>query len=314
MTNIVVTGATSMIGIALIKEMLKHEVEQIFAVVQNNTQKLARLPDDARIKIIRCSADEYDKLPDLVGCNCDVFYHFAWVPARKLEQGRYFDAEIAHLNIAYSLKAFEAAEKLKAKKFIGAGSQAEYGNERKPLQGPNDATNPVTAYGIAKDTVRRLLEIRAKQVGICFLWVRIFSVYGINDRPDTLISSILKKMIKNEEVALTAGEQIWEYLFEEDAGEALYLIGANAPCSNIYCLGSGDAKKLKFFIEEIKSAVSSNSPLQWGEIAYSASSVMNLCADISKLKKDTNWTGPKIDFKVGILKIFNHLKAAKIDL
>ena len=78
MNVIVVTGATSMIGSALIRACLKHTVSKIYAVVRPGSGKLERLPKDSRIIIIECAADAYEKLPAMIHEKCDVFYHMAW--------------------------------------------------------------------------------------------------------------------------------------------------------------------------------------------------------------------------------------------
>ena len=52
MKRIVVTGATSMIGTALIEECLRHDVE-VYAVVRADSSKKDRLPRDKRVHLIQ---------------------------------------------------------------------------------------------------------------------------------------------------------------------------------------------------------------------------------------------------------------------
>ena len=106
MNVIVVTGATSMIGSALIRSCLRHGVSRIYAVVRAGSPKLARLPKDERIVMVECSADAYETLPALIPEKCDVFYHIAWTltgVSRNedlLEQAK---------NVQYTLQALAAA-------------------------------------------------------------------------------------------------------------------------------------------------------------------------------------------------------------
>ena len=303
MKKVVITGATSMMGIAVINSLLSHDVERIYAVVQLNSQRIGRIPRDDRITIIQCSCEEYKNLANLINDSCDAFYHFAWINSANSHNKRYFDVDVAYKNIGYTLQAFDAAVNLNVKKFIGAGSQAEYGSARKPIQSPTDPVDPITTYAIAKDTVRRLLEIKSQENNILLLWVRIFSVYGVYDRDNTMISSVLKKMLTNIDIDLTECAQTWDYLFEEDAGDALYCIAKNSNKSKIYCLGSGNAKKLKDYIFEMKLITNSTSKLNFGTIPYEKGSVLELNADITDLKKCALWSGPKIAFEDGIKKI-----------
>lgn len=298
-----------MIGCATIRNLLKFDVNRIYAIIQPNSKNRNRIPVDARIHIIECDCEAYSQLAETVQDNCDVFYHFAWIPSKILGRERYFDVKIAYDNIGQTLNALDVAHKLGCKVFVGAGSQAEYGTQRNEIQKPSDATNPVTAYAIAKDCCRRLCMLRAKEYGISVKWVRIFSIYGYNDRKNTLISQLLDQMKDNKTIELTKCEQIWEYLHEDDAGAALCYIGMNdiGEMSKIYCLGSGDARPLKQFVCEIKEIMNSSSELKFGELPYSPDTVMNLSADISELKNDTKWKGPKLSFREGIIEIISKM-------
>ena len=56
MKRIVVTGATSMIGTALIEECIRHNIE-VYAVVRAGSSKTKHLPESARIHQIECEMD-----------------------------------------------------------------------------------------------------------------------------------------------------------------------------------------------------------------------------------------------------------------
>jgi nucleoside-diphosphate-sugar epimerase len=253
---------------------------------------------------VECTLGEYDRLPEQIQDTCDAFYHFAWKPSGKKDyRERFYDVEVGYQNLGYALQAFDVAVKLGCKNFIGAGSQAEYGNHRNAIQKPEDITDPVTCYGIAKDQIRRMLMIKSQESGVYVQWVRIFSVYGVNDRKTTLISSILQKMANNEDIKLTEAVQTWDYLFESDAGKALYLIGRDSTHSDVYCLGSGEERLLREYICEIKKITGSSSKLEFGAVPYEKNAVMNLHADITKVLEKTSWKGPEVNFNDGIKQI-----------
>lgn len=296
MNVIVVTGATSMIGSALIRSCLRNGISRIYAVVRPGTAKADRLPADARIVTVECAADDYEKLPCLIPEKCDVFYHIAWTltgTARNddlLEQAK---------NVQYTLQAFAAAQALGCGKFVGAGSQAEYGKLDVPSIAPVSPVNPVQAYGIAKYAAGKLVMEAAKKTDISCLWVRIFSVYGIYDKPTTMIASTLRKLIAKEPTAFTKAEQQWDYLYSEDAGDAFYLIGEKSKGHKVYCLGSGESRTLKSFIEDMRDVVNPDAELGLGLIPYTPQTVMHLCADIRTLREDTGFT-PKTTFCEGV--------------
>ncbi|MBQ6483347.1 MAG: NAD(P)-dependent oxidoreductase [Anaerolineaceae bacterium] len=307
MKSVVVTGATSMMGSSLIRSLLQKKVEKIYAVVQEGSPNMSKLPADSKIECIQCNCNDYDKLSEIIKEKSDVFYHFAWLHSKIPGRERYFDVEVGYQNIGQTLKALSSAARLGCHTFVGAGSQAEYGNKREMIQKPDDVSDPITAYAIAKDACRRMCMLKAAELGIDVQWVRIFSVFGPHDRKNTMISTILPKLLRGEAVELTDCTQVWEYLYEDDAGDGLYYAGL-AQGSNVFCLGSGEAKPLKAFVEEMKSVADSGSVIHYGAIPHTSEAVMNLHSDITKLKDATGWGGPKVSFGEGIRKIVSAIE------
>ena len=82
MKKVVVTGATSMIGVATIKECIKNNIE-VLAVIQRQSKKKHRLPGSDLITLCECNLDELHAL-EIEGSSYDVFYHFAWGDTGKL--------------------------------------------------------------------------------------------------------------------------------------------------------------------------------------------------------------------------------------
>lgn len=304
MKNVVITGATSMIGASLVQSLVENNAaERIYAVVRRGCTKLSRLPNSNRIIIVECDIEEYEKLPSLIRISCDVFYHFAWLATGK--RGiRNAAIKQQEQNIGFALEALSAAKALHCSKFIGAGSQAEYGPLNLSCIAPDSPTNPVEAYGVAKLAAGKLVRMQAKLWEMNCLWVRIFSIYGKFDAPGTLISSTIQKLLCGERSAFTKGVQRWDYLYDYDAGNAFRLIGEKAEGNKVYCLGSGQAKPLREYIEQIRNLINPAISLGFGEIPYSENSVMNLCADISSLEADTGWR-PRISFEDGIKEIID---------
>lgn len=73
MKRIIVTGATSMIGTALIEECIRHDIE-VYAVVRAGSSKTKRLPESARIHQIECELEKLEELPAKITGECDTFF------------------------------------------------------------------------------------------------------------------------------------------------------------------------------------------------------------------------------------------------
>ena len=296
MKTAVITGATSSLGIATIEECLSQKC-QVVALVRENSPYLQRLPKSAQLKIVHFSLDKMDEIQRLPWpCEGGTFYHFAWTGTSKKAR---VNPEIQQENIAFTIEAIRLAGKLGCKKFVGAGSQAEYGNHTTPKTAPETPAAPCTAYGISKYASGKLGAILAEQMGMEFFWVRVFSVYGPYDIPGTMIQSSLEHMKRGEHCSFTAGTHLWDYLYSTDAGKAFYSIGDRAAGSRVYCLGSGQARPLKDYICEMRDIVAPGLALGIGEIPYDEQGPMGMCADVSSLEQDTGWK-PQIDFQDGI--------------
>ena len=183
MERVIVTGATSMIGEALIEECLKHGIS-VCAVIRKDTARKDRLPEDPHLELVECSLEELAALPEKVTGSFDTFYHIAW---GYTGAARNKSTRLQSKNIDYTLDAVEAAAKLGCKRFIGAGSQAEYGPLDREMIGPDAPEHPTTPYGVSKLAAGRLSKLLCKELGIEWIWPRIFSVYGIYDKERNII-------------------------------------------------------------------------------------------------------------------------------
>ena len=303
MKKIVVTGATSMLGLALINDAIMHGIK-VLAMMRAGSKKISRLPKHELVSILECDIDEMETFDTSnLEQDYDVFYHFAWAHTDKTTRN---DPVLHEKNIKYALDAVNFAHKLGCKKFIGAGSQAEYGR----FEGKLNALTPVNpdiAYGMAKYAAGRLTNLRCKELGMEHIWVRILSVYGIYDQPTTMISYAIKENLAGRTPEFTKCEQKWDFLFSEDAGRAFRLIGEKGKNNKVYCLGSGIARPLADYVKEINRQFSKPENDGIGIKTYAPMQVMHLCADITELTADTGFE-PKTLFEEGLIQTIEFWK------
>lgn len=292
MKNVIVTGATGEIGLALVNELLSHD-KKVTALTRPHSKRTGRLPQHKNLRIVEWEMKNLKKYeaPD----SFEVFYHLGW------DYSRDHNCVDKHLlNAQYTLEAVELAAKMGCKCFVGAGSQAEYGR----VEGKKKESTPCfpeTAYGIAKCCAGRMAELSCRQKGLRYVWPRIFSVYGPGDAESTMVMSVIRQLIAGKVPVLTKGEQMWDFIYAADAACALRLLGEKDNCEGIYCVAGGRQRQLRTYIEEIRDCIDSNLQLGFGEIPYAEKQVMDLDVDISKLVRDTCFQ-PKISFAEGIQK------------
>lgn len=293
MKRVIITGPTGAVGMALI-EYLDSLHMQVIAVVRGDSIRKGQIKESDNILTVECPLSEMRELPQKVKSAVglkgwdriqpvDVFYHLAW-------DGTFGDYRndmyLQSQNVSYALEAVDAAAELGCNVFIGAGSQAEYGRYEGKLNA-DVPTFPENGYGIAKLCAGQMTRIRCAQRNIKHIWTRILSVYGPYDGSRTMVMSMIWKMLKGERASCTQGEQQWDYLYSKDAAKMMYLLGNYGLDGKTYCLGSGEARPLRQYINIIRNEINPNAEIGFGDLPYAFRQVMYLCADINELIKDT---------------------------
>lgn len=303
MKKVVVTGPTGAIGIALIHDLADHGVE-VLAVCHKGSSRHHLIPKHKLVRVIDCSLDALTQLPSIVNqTDFDVFYHLAWMGTTAKFRN---DLLLQEMNIHYALDAVKVAKELGCHRFIGVGSQAEYGRVDGMLS-PNTPVHPESGYGMAKLCAGQMTSMRAQQLSMEHIWVRVLSVYGPNDDMQSMVMSTIYKLKYGEVPQFTPAEQLWDYLFSQDAATAFRLIGDHGKNGKVYVLGSGKVAPLQQYIEQIRDVVNPSSSLAIGALPYEKQQVMYLCADISDLVVDTGFK-PKVTFSEGIRKIITSIQ------
>lgn len=301
MKSILITGATSFIGLNLIKELI--DEYKIIAVVRKKSSKIAMLPEHENLSIIQLNMDEYDNLPLYVTENSlYAFIHLSWGGTRGAERS---NADIQKLNYKYSVDALHSAEQLKTKIFMSAGSQAEYGQHYGVIT-ENTVPNPMTEYGKSKLEFYKYAMQYCEKNHIRFLEPRFFSIYGVGDYSGTLVMSVLYKMRNNHDCNLTDCEQMWNFLNIVDAVKGMKILIENVNVkSGAYNFASNDTRKLKEFVYEMAEITNTKSNLNFGELPHNDSGKYGINPDIKKLL-NTGWR-PKIEFANGIKKVIDNM-------
>lgn len=282
MQSAIVTGPTGAVGMALINNLISHGI-RVAAVVRPGSARAARIKDNPLLTKVECGLDELDKLKDRLAQtgfstgSADermgglVFYHLGWDGtfgnSRNNMHGQ-------NLNVKYSLDAVDAANECGCEGWIGTGSQAEYGRFEGKLNAQVPAF-PENGYGIAKLCAGQMTRIACSQYGMRHVWTRILSIYGPYDGEKTMVMSTIAALLDGRIPDCTKGEQEWDYLYSDDAGRALMLLGQSGHDGKIYCIGSGRTRPLREYIEDIRDAVNPDAQINFGAVDYAPKQVLS---------------------------------------
>lgn len=296
----VVTGASSMIACALIRLLVSQGYE-VFALVRPDSKKTDNIIKSDSVHVIETDISDVLSAREKIACDCDALFHFAWCGTAGALRN---NAEIQQKNVQYTLDAVELAKLLSCKAFVGAGSQAEYGRAEGKLTADTPC-NPENEYGKAKLEAGKKSRELALSFGIKHVWLRVLSVYGVGDNGFTITVSSLRKLMNGETAEFTPAEQLWDFLYCDDAANAFYLAATKGKNGAVYTLGSGKARPLKEYIEIMQEKAGGR--IELGALPYNENQVMYLCADISALTADTGFV-PQIGYGEGISRTINWLK------
>ena len=304
----VITGASGMIGVALARQCTAAG-EEVLAICHRNSAKNRVLRELSGVKVMEADLSEYAGLAgERWEKKYDTFYHLAWAgttgPARN-------DMILQTDNIQYTLDAVLLAESMGCRTFVGTGSQAEYGRHREALR-PQTPAFPETGYGMAKLCAGQMSRYSCGQKGIKHIWARVLSVYGPYGSQD-MITVAVQKLLRGEHVSLTAGEQIWDYVYSEDAAAALRLMAERGISGKTYVMAGGQARPLKEYLEVLYRVIGEEmadrgrrvGTIGIGDLPYQAGQLMNLTGDSTELLGDTGFSA-QYSFEEGVREMLSH--------
>jgi nucleoside-diphosphate-sugar epimerase len=323
----IITGATGFIGTALCGELLNSGWE-VVAVIRPGSRKREKLESlvqsgaqqaqeqggaqqepgqsDAqqmavqgarqRLEIVELALEELDTLPQIVG-NADVCYHLAWNGSSGSDRS---DFAMQYSNIAYTGAAIRAAKACGCRKFIGAGSQAEYGVVHGIAKEDVTVPHPFMMYGAAKLAAYQMGQVLADQLDITLVWPRIYSVYGVGENPGTLVSYVIDTLQKGEIPEISPCGNMWNFMDITDCTRALRILGEREETRGIYHIASEDTRLLRDFVEELRDIVSPGSSLHFGARPADPARTFWLEPDVGKLRE--LGFACETDFRSGILR------------
>ena len=301
MKKVIVTGANGFVGSALVKELLKHNVE-ILALDMPGCN--ANIPADDRVKFLGLTLDNIGQLKDLVSDNgFDCFYHFAWAGSAGVARA---DTKLQLQNAQWTIDCLRTAKAIGCQRFVAAGSIMEYETIAAAYtQGNKPGLGYI--YGSGKLVAHTMAMSVAADIGIDLVWAEITNAYGAGEVSPRMVNTTIRKVINGEAPQFTAGTQNYDFVYIDDVARAFYLIGKNGKPFNEYLIGSSNAKPLKEFLLEMKAAIAPDLDFIFGDISFTGINLPLEKYDCSKTETDTGFKA-EISFGEGCKKTMEWLK------
>ena len=284
-----VTGATGHIG-SFLTRLLVERGHSVSALIRPSSDlwRLDGVTD--RIHVIQGDlANLSSAEARLLEAAPETVFHLAWCGVTTDTRNV---PENAAASVAGSLELFRIAKTAGCRCWVSLGSQAE--------------DVPDTPYGAAKLTLCRALEPLCQEAAIRLVWLRLLAAYGPADDPRHLIPFVITRLLAGEVPVLTStGAQQWDYLYVEDAVEAIYRAAVSPSVQGVYYLASGELSTVRALVERIRDLIHPALPLRFGDVT-----VPSMRGDVTPLRAALNWV-PQTSLDTGLKKTLEWHRSRK---
>ena len=195
------------------------------------------------------------------------------IGANRKYPGRFF-----HDNAIMGLNAIEAARITGIEKFVCAGTICSYPKftpvpfrEKDFWNGYPEETN--APYGLAKKMLLVQLQAYREEYGFNGIYLTPVNLYGPRDNFDLESSHVIPALIRKcieakqadapEIVAWGTGNATREFLYVEDAAEAIVLAAEKYSKPDLVNLGSGQEISVRDLLEMIRTMVGARATVRW---------------------------------------------------
>lgn len=297
MARIVVWGGTGFVGRHLV-DCLKEE-HQTQVIVRSVSRIPVTWEQDRHIAVFE-EAD-IDKLEQ-----ADIMYYLAWGGASGNLRG---DLDLQLDNIRRTCDAVQVAAQLHCYKFVYTGSIMEYEvigamNRDGNVPGMN------CIYSVSKLAADYYARILANNMGMGYCNALISNTFGPGETSQRFIVTMCSKLLKHEDIMLTEGTQLYDFIYITDTAEALKSIGMRGENNHTYYIGNREQRPLRKYVEQMKEVLKSNSDLQFGAVGFSGIELSYKEFDTYKLYDELGFEC-RVDFEEGIRRTAVWLKEVK---
>ena len=206
----------------------------------------------------------FDKLID----GFDVVYHLVstTIPSTS---NNHISKEM-YSNVVFSSNLFDACVRNGVQKvvFISSGGTV-YGKDVSCPIKENCNTNPISAYGIQKLTIEKLLYLYNYMYGLDYRIIRLSNPYGPYQRPNGRLGVVTtftyQALTNNEIIVYGDGSIVRDFIFIDDAIKGILNIVNEESKYKIFNLGCGYGTSIKSVLSCIESTLKCNLNISYRE-------------------------------------------------
>ncbi len=277
--KVLVTGATGFIGQYVIQGLQKKSNIQIFAITRN-AKKAASLESFSKLNVIETDIVNLNARALQNFGNIDAVIHLAWDGLPNYKESFHIEK-----NLFDSYNFCKRIIDLGIKNLSVVGTCFEYGMVNGCLPESLES-RPNNSYAVAKDSLRKFIELLATKNSFSFKWIRLFYMYGKGQAKNSLISQLDDAIVrKDESFNMSGGEQLRDYLHVSEVAENIVSCSLQTDIPGIINCCSGKPISVRSFVENYLKERNVNMKLNLGYYPYADYEPMAFWGDNTKLKR-----------------------------
>lgn len=215
----------------------------------------------------------------------------------------YFD-----VNVNGSICLLETMRKHNVKNLVFSSSSSVYGNKNGKLLETENCDNPISPYAVSKRAVEMLNYNYHINSNFNVVNLRLFSVYGKNQRPDLVLYKFINLISNNQPIEIYGNaDTTRDYTYIDDIVNAFissieFLKTSDSNVYEIINIGNDNPISLQQLIDLITKTTKRND-IKIVETKFVKGEVTNTHADIDKARRLLNYK-PNITIDYGIKQFF----------
>jgi nucleoside-diphosphate-sugar epimerase len=198
-------------------------------------------------------------------------------------------SQAVNVNVNGMVNLLKAMTASGCRRIITVGSGAEYGNHLGPVS--EDAPlHPEDAYASTKAAATIIAHQYAAQNGIGIVTLRPFGVYGEAEPRHKVFCHAILSMLRGKTLRLTAGTQCRDYCYVGDVVDACLAAYAKEDLrKTIFNIGTGNARALRHYIEQIRDIIKPDSDVCYGALPYRDNELWSPQPDVRLAAQQLSW-------------------------
>jgi len=301
MKNILLTGGAGFIGSHILDRLIANEYNLI--LLEHSSADFWRITK--HLKNISIFFSDKDSLSTIFEkFEIEAIIHLATYYKKYHHPS---DIEkIFFVNNILPTQLLEFAIAAKVKYFINTGTFFEYKRTITPITETTEYS-AFNLYAQSKINFENILKFYADKIkSVTF---KIFSPFGPKDDTNKIIPALIKALLKNQKIKLSAGYQKLDFIFVKDIAAAYCKLLENIDelyeNFNIFNIASGVSYSIREIVEILENISNKKIDIEWGVTSENENN--NIIADITKIRQFLKWS-PEYNIKDGLAETLNYYK------